>query len=242
MSNELTVIVPFYNEEKYLEKSVKRLVEVNVAKKILLIDDNSTDNSQEIAKDLVNSYENIELYVKNVNEGKGSCVLFAKQFVTTSHVIVHDADLEYDPENLIPLFKLAQKNSDSLVLGSRNLGKIKRVKLNKILVFTNYIFSLFFSILNFYWVSDIATCYILMPTSFFKNFIFEEKGFCIEVEILSKYLKYKKKIIEYPISYIGRSYSDGKKIKLSDGVKIFIKIFKYSKFFNSIKFFRSDKP
>ena len=72
-----------------------------------------------------------------------------------------------------------------------------------------------------------------MPTKFLKKHIYEESGFGLEVEILSKFLRTDNKIIETPINYQGRSYSEGKKIKIKDGINILLKIFKYSKIFNS---------
>ena len=87
--------------------------------------------------------------------------------------------------------------------------------------------SLFFSIINFYSVSDVATCYKLMPSEFFKNTNFKEKGFSIEIELLSKFLKFNKSIIEVPIKYIGRSYDEGKKIRAADGFKYLFSTVKY---------------
>ena len=95
--------------------------------------------------------------------------------------------------------------------------------------FGNKILTILFSILNKYKISDIASCYWLVKVDSLKKINIGEQGFAIEVEVLSKFIKNKIDIIEVPIRYEGRSYEDGKKIKLSDGVKIFFKILKYSK-------------
>ena len=87
--------------------------------------------------------------------------------------------------------------------------------------------SLFFSLVNLYYVTDIATCYKLMPSSFFKDVVLVEKGFSIEVELLSKFLKKNNSILEVPIKYEGRSYTEGKKIKTSDGFRYLINTIKY---------------
>ncbi len=212
-----------------MQKSVERVLEIDCYDEIILFDDCSTDKSYQIATELKNSYQNVMLYQHKKNTGKGSCVISAKQFVNTSHVIVHDADLEYDPRDIAKLYRESLKYPEDLILGSRTIGNIKRFKKYKRLVAVNKIFTLLFSILNSYKVSDIASCYMLMPTLFLKEYIYEEKGFGIEVEILSKFLKTKNKIIELPINYSARSYSQGKKIKIKDGLNIFIKIFKYRK-------------
>ena len=84
---------------------------------------------------------------------------------------------------------------------------------------------------NFYRISDVATCYKLVPTSFLKETNFKENGFSFEIEILSKFLKFNKSVLEVPISYEGRSYDEGKKIKTIDGVMYLINTLRY-KFFN----------
>ena len=87
--------------------------------------------------------------------------------------------------------------------------------------------SLFFSIINFYYISDVATCYKLIPVDFYKKTILKENGFSIEIEMLSKFLKYNRSIKEVPIKYEGRSYEEGKKIKTSDGFKYLFNTLKY---------------
>ena len=87
--------------------------------------------------------------------------------------------------------------------------------------------SLFFSFVNFYKVSDVATCYKLFPNRFFQSINIYEKGFSIEIELLSKFLKFNKSIFEVPIKYEGRSYSEGKKIKSQDGILYLINTIKY---------------
>ena len=87
--------------------------------------------------------------------------------------------------------------------------------------------SLFFSFVNFYKVSDVATCYKLFPNEFFQSININEKGFSIEIELLSKFLKFNKSIVEVPIKYTGRSYSEGKKIKSKDGILYLINTIKY---------------
>ena len=87
--------------------------------------------------------------------------------------------------------------------------------------------SLFFSFVNFYKVSDVATCYKLFPNKFFQSINLVEKGFSIEIELLSKFIKFNRSILEVPIKYEGRSYSEGKKIKSKDGILYLINTVKY---------------
>ena len=225
--NTLSVIVPFYNEQKFLEKSVTRLLENDIFDEIILSDDCSNDNSSLIAQTLSEKYEKIRYYSTTTNLGKGSALENVKNFISSSHVIIHDADLEYFPEDIIEMFELSNENPNSLVLGSRFIGNKERKNIYLRTFLANKIMSYFFSIINFYKVSDVATCYKLMPTSFFKNIELKENGFSIEIELLSKYLKINKSILEVPIKYEGRSYEDGKKIKTSDGFKYLFNTIRY---------------
>ena len=106
----LSVIVPFFNEEVFLEKSVQRLIENDIYEKIILIDNNSNDNSSYIAHQLAEQNKKIEIHNTVNDKGKGVALNYAKQFVQTSHVVIHDADLEYFPEDIIEMFELAKQN------------------------------------------------------------------------------------------------------------------------------------
>ena len=150
-----------------------------------------------------------------------------QKYIETSHVVIHDADLEYFPEDIVEMYNLVPSNENSLILGSRFRGNKARKNLYKRTLFANKIMSVFFSLVNGYSVSDVATCYKLMPVSFFKETDIREKGFSVEIEILSKFLKYNKSICEVPIMYEGRSYKEGKKIKASDGFLYLINTIKY---------------
>ena len=229
--NNLAVIIPFYNEENYLQKSLNRLFDHDIFDQIILVDDCSTDNSAIIANENALKTDKIIYLKSSTNKGKGNALNLAKNIVETSHVIIHDADLEYFPEDIVEMFDCVQENQDSLILGSRFIGNKKRTNIYSRTMIANKAMSSFFSLLNSYQVSDIATCYKLMPTSFFKGMDIKENGFSIEIEILAKFLKYNKSIKEIPIRYEGRSYEEGKKIKTSDGFKYLLNTVKY-RFFN----------
>lgn len=235
MTYSISVIVPFFNEEKYIEKSVKRLIETKLFNQVILVNDGSTDKSPKIAIQLSENYENVQLISLKAKQGKGNAIKVGLKKIKTSHVIIHDADLEYFPSDISEMFDIAKINQKSLILGSRTIGSKKRINQYKITYLANKYYSIFFSIINFYKVSDIASCYWLLETELLKQLNIKEKGFAIEVEVLSKYLKLYSNIIEVPISYEGRQYSEGKKIKIYDGLNILYKIIIYSKlnpFFN----------
>ncbi len=235
----LTAIVPFFNEEKYLEESINRLLNINICNQIILVDDFSNDMSLKIAKKLELIHDNIDVLTLTKNSGKGNAIRSALPLIKSTHAIVHDADLEYFPDDIILMFKLVEKNPQNLILGSRTLDGQKRDNRYKVTYYANKYFTYLFSILNFTLVSDIASCYWLVSSDILKSLDIKEKGFGIEVEVLSKFLRTKKNIQEVPIKYSGRTYEEGKKIKLVDGIQIFIKIFKYSKLFNFFKIIKT---
>ena len=225
----ISVIVPFFNEEITIEESVNSLVRLDVFKEIILVDNCSTDNSRKIVDLKFGTLENVIIISAFEKQGKGYCLQKGLTQVTSTHVVVHDADLEYNPQDLREMISLAIYHPDDLILGSRIIGKKNRINKYFYTKFFNKVFSLYFSILNIYRVSDISTCYQINSLSKLKQMNIEEIGFGIEVEILSKNIKMGYKILEVPIEYSGRTYREGKKIKILDAISIFYKILKYSK-------------
>tara|TARA_B100000989_G_scaffold272002_1_gene229144 strand:- start:41282 stop:41977 length:696 start_codon:yes stop_codon:yes gene_type:complete len=225
----LGVIVPFYNEENFLEESILRLIEVKIINQIILVDDCSNDKSFDIANDLSKRFNHIEVLKNSENTGKGGAVRHGLNSIKTEYVFIHDADLEYFPFDVKEMYQLIQKEPNSLVLGSRTIGDKKRKNIYFWTYFGNKLFSSFFSFLNNYKISDIASCYWLIKSDTLRALDLQENEFEIEVEVLSKFLKLNHKIHEVPISYEARTYRNGKKIKFKDAVSIFLKILKYRK-------------
>jgi len=223
----LTVLIPFFNEEKFIEESLRKVLQTNFADEIILIDDGSTDYSLKIVNEITNSLDFVKVLKSNKNLGKGNALNIARKHIKTSHVVIHDADLEYNPEDILKMIEQSKLSPNSLILGTRFEGSETRVNIYKRTYYANKLMSLIFSFIHNFKISDIATCYKLMPSKFFKNLDINENGFSIEVEILAKFLKYNKSIVEVPISYQGRSYEEGKKIKATDGISYIIKTFKY---------------
>src|SRR6056300_447424 len=166
----LGVIVPFYNEELFLNESVGRLIKQKIFHQIVLEDDCSTDSSPDIARNLSKNFDNITTVSTGKNSGKGAAVIRGLEFINTTHVIIHDADLEYFPEDIPEMFDQASLNSNSLILGSRTIGYKKRSSLYKRTYYAQKAFSLLFTALNGKFVSDIASCYWLIETEILRDF------------------------------------------------------------------------
>ena len=220
-SFKLSVIVPCYNEKKTIEKILKKIISsLNNYQfsnyEIIIIDDNSTDGTTELLKNLTQD-DKIKIYFHDKNLGKGAAIQTALKEITGEITIIQDADLEYDPFDyqklLLPFF---EANAD-VVYGSRFLGGGKYIRIhffwhylaNKILTF---ICNLFIN-LN---LTDMETGYKVFKTSVLKTISLEEKTFSFEPEVTIKLAKKKCKFYEVPITYNGRSYEDGKKIGLKD--------------------------
>lgn len=223
----LGVIVPIYNEEKYLKESINRLLEVDIFSQIILVDDNSNDSSFEIASNFAREHLHITAIKTYNNEGKGNAVITGAKIINTKYLIVHDADLEYFPSDIPELYQESVKYPKSLILGSRVLGDKQRKNIYYHTYLGNKIFAKIFSIFNGVKISDIASCYWLINVDQFMKLNLCEKGFAIEVEVLSKFIKTGNSIKEVPIKYYARSYEQGKKIKFRDAVAILGKIIKY---------------
>jgi len=227
MKRSLTAIVPVYNEENFIYNSLVGLIKVNEINKILVVDDGSSDSTVEKILEIMKTNEQVQLFQLNKNKGKGGAIKSVFNKVDTDYVVIHDADYEYDPSDISKMYKeLNNYTEDYFVIGSRfkNSSKVqlyfRTYYGNKIL---SYIFSKIYNIK----ISDIATCYKLMPASYLKSTYFTEDRFAIEVELVAKYLKYNSNIIEVPINYKARSYEEGKKIKFSDGVKYLYTMVKF---------------
>lgn len=226
----LSVLVPFFNEEQYLKQSVERLLEIDFIEEIFLIDDCSKDNSLKIARKLEDKYKKIKVLQNFHNAGKGGAVKLAQNHIQTSHIVIHDADLEYYPVDLLEMFEVADQKKNSMIIGSRFIGEKNRTTKYKRTYLANKFLSKIFSIVNKKHISDVATCYKMMPSMFFNELNIKELGFTFEIELISKFLKFSDSIVEVPINYSGRSYKEGKKIKLKDGFSYIFGILKYRYF------------
>tara|TARA_X000000950_G_scaffold134578_1_gene167521 strand:- start:1037 stop:1717 length:681 start_codon:yes stop_codon:yes gene_type:complete len=223
----LTVIVPVFNEEQTVRESLSRLDAVDIVSKIIIVDDCSSDNSNLLIQEFIQDKSKYLLLKTNNNSGKGKAIEIAQEYIDTDYVAIHDADLEYYPEDFYNMYEKIDKNN--LVLGSRFIGNSRRNNLYRRTLFANYFLSKLFSMIYKNKVTDVASCYKMIPTDYFKKIKIESSGFEFEIEVLAKYLNIHNKISEVPIKYSGRSYAEGKKIKSIDGFKYIYWMFKCKK-------------
>jgi glycosyltransferase involved in cell wall biosynthesis len=227
MESLTSIIVPFYNEENLLKQSVLDLVKEDFHKEIVLVNDGSVDNSKTIALDLEAEYENIILIDSKENKGKGFAIQLGLQNATGDLVGIYDADLEYSASDLKNLVDCVKNEDIDYACGSRFIGNIERNNIYLRTFIANKFLSYLFSFVHSIKITDIATCLKVFKKDVLSEFNFEKNDFSIEVELIARVSSKTKKYKELPISYSGRSYEQGKKIKVIDGLKYIFAIFKY---------------
>jgi len=225
----ISIIVPVYNEKNTILKILEKIKAVkDIKKEIIIVDDCSTDGTREILKSLNNDIYKIHFHEKNL--GKGGAIKTAKKYIEGEIVIIQDADLEYNPNDYKKLIDPILKKEAQVVYGSRVLGK-KRYLVKSFSsiyrIFFNHILTILSNIINQQNLTDAHTCYKTFSYKVFNSIDLQENDFSFCPEITTKISLKKIKIIEVPIEYYGRSYKEGKKIKLIDGVKALITLIKY---------------
>lgn len=217
----LTIIIPCFNEKKTIEILVKKILIIkNIKKQIIIVDDGSFDGTTEIIKKRLSKKVNKIIYLKK-NQGKGFAIQQSRPFIKGKAVIIQDADLEYDPKDYKLLLKPILNKESNVVYGSRFLNKklFRNYNIFSLKVIGNKLLTLFSNILNRQSLTDAHTCYKVLTSDLFKKIKLNERGFSFCAELNTQLSNLNEKIIEKPIHYFGRSYSDGKKISFLDAFK-----------------------
>lgn len=233
---KLSIIIPVFNEEKTITEIIKRVHSVDipkVQKEIIVINDGSTDKTQERIRNILKEKKNIKYVQHKKNKGKGAAVLSGIKKMSGDYIIIQDADLEYHPKYFKNLLAPVQNGTAKVVYGTRlnrlpNLKKEEKHNLFIIHYFGNRFLSLITSILYSSWITDMETGYKLFPKEALRDIKLNAKGFEFEPEITSKLLKKGYKIKEVSITVDPRGYKEGKKLNaLKDGSKALWTLIKY---------------
>jgi glycosyltransferase involved in cell wall biosynthesis len=231
----LSVIIPAYNEEKTITQILQKVANVdligNLNKEIIIVDDCSSDQTSKIVDEFSKSLPalNINLFKQPKNQGKGAAIHKGIVLATGDFVIVQDADLEYDPEDYNILLKPILDGFADVVYGSRFMGGNP----HRILFFWHTVGNKFLTFLSNMFtnlnLTDMETCYKLFRAPIIKSLNLKEKRFGFEPEVTAKMSRIRGiRIYEVGISYYGRTYDEGKKIKASDGFRAIWCIFRYN--------------
>ena len=222
----VSIIIPCFNEIDTINEIINRIKKCKFSFKyeLIIVDDGSNDGTSEFLKKIRLSYITTIFHKKNL--GKGASILTGLKYVQGDYILIQDADLEYNPIDVkklvIPIFE----NNADVVYGSRFVDNSKR----RILYFWNYLANKFLTLLiniftnmNF---SDTQTCYKMIKKDIMINLNLTESGFGIESEITMKLSKQNLNVYEVGISYSGRKFEEGKKIRFKDGLRALFVIIK----------------
>ncbi len=224
---KLSVLMPVYNEAVTIERAVEGVRALNVTLEIICIDDASTDGTHEILERLLAAGRVDALVSQERNRGKGFAVRAGIQRATGEIVVVQDADLEYDPQELPRLMAPILDGRADAVIGTRFRGETVRV-LYYWHSLGNHLLTLFSNMLTNLNVSDMEVCYKLMRTDLAKSLPLVSERFGIEPELVARLSQAHARIYEVPISYSGRTYAEGKKIGWHDGIAAFWHIMRFN--------------
>jgi glycosyltransferase involved in cell wall biosynthesis len=232
----LSIIIPVYNEASTIRLVLDRVCSIqlidNIEKEIIVINDGSTDDSEEIInKYMAGSQTSIKFISNSQNRGKGASVAAGILQATGDFVVIQDADLEYDPREFNILLEPIIQGYADVVYGSRFLGG----KAHRILFFWHSLGNRFLTFLSNMFtnlnLTDMETCYKMIRTSMIAPLTIREKRFGFEPEITAKLAKIKDiRIYEVGISYYGRKFKEGKKINWKDGIRAIYCVLRYNLF------------
>ena len=227
---KLSIIIPCFNEIDTIRAIISAIKQAPIElKEVIVVDDCSTDGTRELLKSEIETAIDQVIYHEK-NQGKGAALRTGFKYATGDIVVVQDADLEYDPQELPLLMEAFLKGNADVVYGSRFIGhRPHRVVYfwhmvgNRILTLVSNMFTN----LNF---TDMETCYKMFRRDLIQSIEIEENRFGFEPEITAKLAKKKVRFYEVGISYYGRTYEQGKKITWKDGIRAFYAIIKYNLF------------
>jgi glycosyltransferase involved in cell wall biosynthesis len=214
---KLSIVIPVYNEEKTIQKIVRRVQEVAIEKEVIVVNDGSSDGTSQALNRIADDYDNLVVLDQIRNRGKGAALRKGFAQATGEIILIQDADLEYDPEDYGPLLEPILDGRADVVYGSRFLGGPHRV-----LFFWHYvgnkILTLLSNMLNNLNLTDMEVGYKVFRRQILDRIQLKSNRFGFEPEVTAKIARLRPRIYEVPISYSGRSYEEGKKITWKDGV------------------------
>jgi len=226
---KLSVVIPVYNEAGTIERIIRRVsdVDVGVEKEIIVVDDCSTDGSRAIMEGMKDSNPGWKFIFHDRNLGKGAALRSGFAVAQGDIILIQDADLEYDPGEYQYLLGPIRNGYADVVYGSRFLGGGP----HRVVYFWHYLGNRLITTLSNMMtnlnLTDVEVCYKVFKKEVLDGVHFRENRFGFEVEITAKVARENWKLYEVPISYYGRSYTEGKKITWRDGIWALWCILKY---------------
>lgn len=220
---KFSIVIPVYNEERTVKSIIDAVNKIKYPgeKEIIVVDDGSTDTTQQKLK----SISGIKIVTNKKNKGKGYSLRKAFKLATGEIILIQDADLEYNPADHLKIIKTMLRYNLDVVYGSRFLNRIPYARY-KLFYLGNKFLSFLTRLLYGQKITDMETCYKVFRKKVLKNLNLKANRFDFEPEITCKLLRNGYKIVEIPIAYRSRSYEEGKKIKMIDGIQAILTVTK----------------
>ena len=209
--------MPVYNEARTLAAAVEQVLGVDYPcpVELVLVDDGSSDGTAQVLAGLTDPRVVVHSHVRN--QGKGAAIRTASQVATGEWMVICDADLEYSPHEIPLLLAPVLGGQAEVVYGTRTFGS--HTAYSFWYVMGNKGVTMFANVVYNSWISDLETCFKLMPLALYRELDIREKGFGMEAEVTGKLLRRGVRPYEVPITYRARSREEGKKLTWRDGVE-----------------------
>ena len=212
----LSALVPVYNEAETITEIVRRLEQISIVRQIIVVDDGSFDETPSIVKRLSDTGR-VVAHFHERNCGKGAALRHALELAKEDYLVIQDADLEYDPQDFYAMAGVVQERGAQVVYGSRFLST-RRTGMLWTHYFGNRFLTMCFNVLYGQRLTDMETCYKLFRTDLIQQLGITNDRFDIDPELTAKIVRAGHKIYEVPVSYTGRPYLAGKKIRPVDAL------------------------
>jgi len=215
---KLSILMPVYNEYMTLTSAVKEVLGTDFPCEIelVIVDDGSTDGTRELYPTFEND-PRVSIHLHQRNQGKGAAIRTAASVATGDYLIMCDADLEYSPAQIPSLLALVLSGDAEVVYGTRTFGSHNSY--SYLYVLGNKAVTTVANVLFNCYISDLETCFKLIPAPLYRQLRVRETGFGMEAEITGKLLRRGIRPYEVPISYKARSRAAGKKLTWRDGAE-----------------------
>lgn len=214
---QLTIIIPCFNEAQTLSVILERVIDAQPKAQIVVVDDGSTDQTQQICKSGIFSKE-IQYVPHSKNRGKGAAIATGLQHASGDIVVIQDADLEYNPNEIESVIQPIKQLQADVVYGTRFYNNQRPKDCAFLTYAANRLLTGLTNIVLGSSLTDMETCYKAFRKSLIDHIRIQETGFGVEPEITAKLYTTSTRFLDVPISYSGRSYLEGKKIGIKDGI------------------------
>jgi glycosyltransferase involved in cell wall biosynthesis len=214
---KLSILMPVYNEEERIADALKQALAVDYPCEIelVVVDDGSRDGTGEVLGRMDDARLRVVTHPRNA--GKGAAIKTAADHAEGEYMVILDADLEYDPQDIPRLLEPVLDGRSTVVFGNRTFGSHSAYSFwyvmgNKgVTMAANVLFNSY--------IGDLETCFKLMPLELYRSLQVRSRGFGMEAEVTGKLLRQRIRPYEVPISYRARGREEGKKITWKDGVE-----------------------